>query len=41
MQFLEGVDDIPDTPADYDATCADWKSYYEGNPAYLKDDSGL
>lgn len=41
MQFLESVPSIPKPPADYDATCADWKSYYDGNPAYKKDDSGL
>ncbi|MCJ1426817.1 hypothetical protein MMC29_004720 [Sticta canariensis] len=41
VQFLEGVNSIPAPPADYNNVCADWKSYYDGNPAYKKDDSGL
>lgn len=41
VQFLESVGSIPAPPADYAQTCADWKTYYDGNPAYKKDDSGL
>ena len=41
VQFLESKDKFPPYPADYNNVCADWKSYYDNNPAYLKDDSGL
>ena len=42
VQFLESKSAIPNLiPSDYASTCAAWKKYYDGTPAYSKDDSGL
>ncbi|KAF2090214.1 multicopper oxidase [Saccharata proteae CBS 121410] len=44
MQFLERKNEIKrvlgDTQA-YEETCAAWKSYWEGDHVYVKDDSGI
>lgn len=41
VQFLESKNQFPPYPADYAQTCDSWSSYYNGNPKYLKNDSGL
>ena len=41
VQFLETKSQMPAYPADYNQTCASWSNYYDNDPKYLKDDSGL
>ena len=41
VQFLENPELFPAYPADYNKTCSDYKAYYDNNPIYHKDDSGL
>ncbi|KAL8788608.1 MAG: hypothetical protein Q9195_007203 [Heterodermia aff. obscurata] len=41
VQFLESESKFPAYPADYNQTCAAWSSYYDNDPEYLKNDSGL
>ncbi len=41
VQFLEGKGQIKLPDANWKRTCQNWKTYYNGHPAYLKDDSGL
>jgi len=41
VQFLEGKDKIQLPGPEWKRTCDNWKAYYNNNPLYLKDDSGL
>ncbi|QDS75104.1 hypothetical protein FKW77_007202 [Venturia effusa] len=41
VQFLESKSTINLPDAAWDKTCANWKKYYNGSPAYLQSDSGL
>jgi hypothetical protein len=41
VQFLETKDQIKLPGQDWQNTCKNWRSYYDNNPRYLKDDSGL
>jgi hypothetical protein len=41
VQFLEARDQIIGPDLAWAKTCQNWRSYYGGNPLYLKDDSGL
>ncbi|KAL8821166.1 MAG: hypothetical protein Q9191_007366 [Dirinaria sp. TL-2023a] len=41
VQFLESKSQFPPFPADYDKTCADYNAYYNNDPVYKKNDSGL
>ncbi|KAF2230951.1 multicopper oxidase [Viridothelium virens] len=41
VQFLESKNTIPLPDANWNKTCTNWANYYNGNPVYLKDDSGL
>lgn len=41
VQFLESASSIPGPPADYSKVCSDYAAYYDNNPAYKKQDSGL
>jgi hypothetical protein len=41
VQFLESKSTITLPDAAWQQTCSNWDSYYNGNPLYLKDDSGL
>lgn len=41
VQFLESKVAITLPNAEWEKTCTNWRNYYNNNPAYLQDDSGL
>jgi len=41
VQFLESKSTIELPDSAWHQTCTNWDAYYNGNPVYLKDDSGL
>jgi hypothetical protein len=41
VQFLESKSTIKQPDQAWEETCANWRSYYNGNPVYLQVDSGL
>ncbi|KAF2674276.1 laccase [Microthyrium microscopicum] len=41
VQFLEATDKVAAPNSAWSNTCAQWDSYYNNSPIYVKDDSGL
>jgi len=44
VQFLESASTLQSVDpigSDFDNQCNTWKSYYNGHPAYLMEDSGI
>ncbi|EMC93672.1 carbohydrate-binding module family 20 protein [Baudoinia panamericana UAMH 10762] len=41
LQFLESPGSISSIPADFDDQCNAWSSYYDSDPSYMQQDSGI